>query len=562
MQALLLELAQITSEKIEDLEVKFQSSLESGLSLNKNIENLCSNQPEVLVHVYSKLFGYQIATDLQAYHPEPDYLLKFSLEYSQKNTCMVFRKETHLYFATAHVLESHVFDEVSYALNQKITPLLILARQLDPIFEKAYNLIDEQENSGDLDYADIEKLSQSLDKNDDLLDMANKAPVVKLINSFLAQALKLRASDIHIHPYEQKVVIRFRVDGLLQEALSLPKKVQDAVITRIKVMGKMDVAEKRLPQDGGTNFISGGREVDVRISSLPSVNGERMVLRLQDKTSNIHHLSNIGLLDNDVQKIQELLKMSHGMILVTGPTGSGKTTTLYSMLDQLNTPQRNIITLEDPVELILPGVSQIQIAPKKGLTFASGLRSIVRQDPDVIMVGEIRDLETARTSIQSALTGHLVFSTLHTNDSVSTLTRLIDLGVEPHLINASVLSIIAQRLVRRICPHCIQNQSVSSEELEAMHFCLDEFNGFQLKQGKGCEHCMHTGYIGRVGIYEILFLQGDVKQAISQGASLMDIQKIAEENGLRTLRSDGITKIKEGLTTLEEVFRVTQSSSF
>jgi general secretion pathway protein E len=344
--------------------------------------------------------------------------------------------------------------------------------------------------------------------------------------------------------------------------MNLPKNVQDAFTSRLKVMGKMDIAEKRLPQDGTTSFVAAGREVDVRISSLPSIYGERIVMRLQDKSSGVKQLDAIGLSPPHMNVMNNLMNLSHGIILVTGPTGAGKTTTLYAMMDTLNQPDINIITLEDPVELSLPGISQTQVSHKKGLDFSAGLRSIVRQDPDIIMVGEIRDLETARISIQSALTGHLVLSTLHTNDALSALIRLVDIGVEPSMINASLLGVVAQRLVRTLCPECKVEHPNPESHLKSLGFQHEEFMGATLYKEMGCDACHHKGYNGRTAIYEILVLQDATKAELQNGTTPQKLMAVAKREGFLSLRDDGIEKIKLGLTTPDEVFRVTQASGF
>jgi general secretion pathway protein E len=355
------------------------------------------------------------------------------------------------------------------------------------------------------------------------------------------------------------VQARYRIDGILYDVMRIPKAVQEAVISRIKVMGKMDIAERRVPQDGQTSFVAGGREVDVRISTIPSVNGERAVMRLQDKSTGVYDLRKIGLLEADFEAVRRLITMAHGIVLVTGPTGSGKTTTLYAALKEINSAEVNIITIEDPVEYQLPGISQVQISNKKGMTFATGLRSIVRQDPDVIMVGEIRDLETAGIAIQSALTGHLVFSTLHTNDAPGAVSRLIDLGCEPFLVNSALLAVVAQRLIRRLCLACRETYAPAAEELRAHGLTFERLPGGVLYRARGCAACQNTGYLGRMGIYEVLQIDDVVKEQITQRASAAVIKKSALERGrFTTLRQDGLAKVALGLTSIDEVARVTQ----
>ncbi|OPX95970.1 MAG: Type II secretion system protein E [Syntrophorhabdus sp. PtaB.Bin006] len=368
-------------------------------------------------------------------------------------------------------------------------------------------------------------------------------------------AVQDRASDIHVQPLEHEVRVRFRIDGLLFDIYKLPKRTQNAVVSRIKVMAGLDVAEKRLPQDGRIKIRVNDRGIDVRVSIIPSVYGEQVVMRLLDKSATLVGLDEIGM--SELKKTMvSLISRPQGVFLVTGPTGSGKTTTLYAALKYINTPEKNILTIEDPVEYILQGIAQMQINPKIHLDFAKALRSFLRQDPDVIMVGEIRDEETAEIAIQAALTGHLVFSTLHTNDSASALTRLVDMGVEPYLLTSSITAILAQRLVRKICPHCKIVHEVSEYERELIKAYFR--NGEKtLYKGQGCDYCLNTGYAGRIGIFELLMLTGKVRQMVQEKASSEEIKAQAIRDGMATLREDGLRKAFEGITTLSEVVRVT-----
>jgi general secretion pathway protein E len=377
----------------------------------------------------------------------------------------------------------------------------------------------------------------------------------------LFQALKLRASDIHLQPYIDRLQVRMRIDGVLYDTEAIPKKAQEAIISRIKVMGKMDIAERRLPQDGRASIRIGDGDVDVRISSVPVQNGERVVFRILDKTTKVYSLDQIGLNEGDRKTIKRYINYSHGIIFVTGPTGSGKTTTLYACLDEINSPDLNILTIEDPVEYNLDGISQVQVNTKKGLSFSAGLRSFLRQDPDVMMVGEVRDNETADIAIRAALTGHLVFSTVHTNDSASTVTRMLDIGVEPYLVSSSVLLVIAQRLVRTICPSCKTTLDQIDEKwkfnLEDLRLTPDQFpNG--IHYGRGCHECFNSGFAGRTAIYEVMPIDAVIQEQIVNKASASEIKRGAIQRGLRTLRMDGIEKLLAGITTPEEVLRVTQ----
>ncbi|MBN1421394.1 MAG: type II secretion system ATPase GspE [Planctomycetes bacterium] len=517
---------------------------------------------EVILEVLAEMLDIPLLLSLDGKRADVEYLERVPIEFARHNAAIALATTNGaLEVLTADPLNTYPLDEIGVLLRREVRPILAPRDKILSFVSDAYEMdLSSVDNViGNLDAANLEGITKEVSESEDLADMANKAPIVKLINAMLFQALKQRASDVHVQPYERHVQVRNRVDGILYDVMRIPKAVQEAVISRIKVMGKMDIAERRVPQDGQTSFIAGGREVDVRISTIPSVHGERAVLRLQDKSTGLYDLSKIGLLEGDDRTFRRLIAMAHGIILVTGPTGSGKTTTLYAALKEINSPDRNIITVEDPVEYQLPGVSQVQVSTKKGMTFATGLRSIVRQDPDVIMVGEIRDIETAGIAIQSALTGHLVFSTLHTNDAPGAVSRLLDLGVEPYLVNSSLLAVVAQRLVRRVCRACREAYAPPREELDAYELAPADLAEGALYRARGCAACQETGYSGRMGIYEILEIDDVVKEQIMQRASATAIKKSGIDRGrLRTLRQDGIAKAAMGLTTLVEVERITQ----
>jgi len=409
----------------------------------------------------------------------------------------------------------------------------------------------------DMHGEDTSQILSEIQETGDLLEDTSDAPVVKLVNLMLSQAVKARASDIHIEHSQHALKIRYRVDGILYDMLSPPKHIQSALISRIKIMAKMNIAEKRLPQDGRIEIRIADKSVDIRVSTIPVAFGERVVLRLLDKTSILLNVSDLGMPADRLDQFNRLIRSPHGILLVTGPTGSGKTTTLYAALSTINTTDINIITIEDPIEYQLDGIGQIQVNPKIDLTFAKGLRSIVRQDPDVILVGEIRDLETAEIATQSALTGHLVFSTLHTNDSASATTRLIDMGIEPFLVTSSVTAILAQRLVRVVCKDCKEAYTPDTESLQSIGITPGMAEGKVIYRGRGCPACLDTGYKGRTGIFELMILDEPVRNLILKTSDANAIKQKAVEQGMLTLRQDGAQKVLEGITTIEEVFRVT-----
>ena len=442
------------------------------------------------------------------------------------------------------------FSAYNLVLSTKSAILASINLLFDTNRGSAEELVQNMEEDGRTIISEIEDTA-------DLLEDTSDAPIIKLVNHIISQSIKARASDIHIEPYQDSFKVRYRVDGILYDLLTPPKWIQPALISRIKVMSKLNIAEKRLPQDGRLEVRIGSQNVDVRVSTLPTTFGERVVMRLLNKSEEVLNLKELGLCPEDHELLNRLMTQPNGIILVTGPTGSGKTTTLYSVLSTMIKPDINIITIEDPVEYQLKGISQIQVNPKIDLTFARGLRSIVRQDPDVILIGEIRDKETATIAVQSALTGHLVFSTLHTNDSAGAITRLVDIGVEPFLISSSVVAVIAQRLVRVLCDHCKEAFS-PGVIMESIGITQAQLERHTIYQAKGCEQCFNTGYRGRIGIFEIMHLNDALKTLILKTFDATQIKQYAMQNNMKTLRRSGIAQVLAGKTTIEEVLRVTQ----
>ena len=488
------------------------------------------------------------------------------LSFARAHTMIAIGKEDDgtLTVATAHPFDLHPQDDLESLLPCPVQFVLAPRAEITELVNRAFRHKADgvDEALEDLEDTDIAGLAAELEDSEDLLDSANKAPIIKLVNSVLFQALKLRASDVHFQPYTDRMQVRFRIDGILYDMDSIPKNAQDAVLSRIKVMAKLDIAERRLPQDGRASVRIGDGEVDVRVSLVPTSAGERAVLRLLDKTAKVYTLGEMGLDEHHQKILNSYIKYPHGIILVTGPTGSGKTTTLYASLTEISTGDKNILTIEDPVEYSLDGISQVQVNTKKGLTFSAGLRSFLRQDPDVMMVGEIRDLETAEIAIRAAITGHLVFSTVHTNDAPSTVTRLIDLGLEPYLVSSSLVLVIAQRLVRTLCSACkewcLPNDDQIAQ-LKGMGFDLGQLPDGKLAVSPGCTECFNSGYQGRVAIYEMLPMEEGVRALITEEATASTLKKVAvTELGMRTLRQDGLLKLADGRTSPDEIMRVTQ----
>jgi len=449
---------------------------------------------------------------------------------------------------------------VARTLDRPVTPILAPREVILAAINHAY-----EQRTGQAQ-ALVEKLdrTQVLDElgrlgatREDLLDNAARAPIIKLVNLILFEAVKSDASDVHVQPYEERLMVRTRIDGVLYDSFTLPRAVQEEVVSRVKVMARMNIAEKRLPQDGRATVQVGDRVIDLRIASLPTSFGERVVIRLLDKSARLFDLTELGMDARTLEQFRKLVTLEHGLVLVTGPTGSGKSTTLYAALKQINSKEKNILTLEDPIEYQLDGISQTQVSDKKGLTFAGGLRSVLRQDPDVIMVGEIRDSETATMAIQSSLTGHLVFSTLHTNDAASAVTRLLDLGIEPYLLGSSVMGVLAQRLVRKVCDGCATRYEPTDVELRWLG--VNRAAASNMRVGIGCRACRQTGYRGRVGTFEMLSIDEPVRRLIQSRATASAIKEASVRFGMRTLREDGIVKILAGATTIAEVERVTHA---
>jgi type IV pilus assembly protein PilB len=464
---------------------------------------------------------------------------------------------------------SNVFalDDIRLITGYEIDPMLATADDISSLLGGS-NGDPAGENELQTALADLDGglpgLGEEMDLasagTDEEMDRAtaleDEAPIIRVVNVIIQQAIKDKASDIHVEPDRRGVRIRYRIDGVLHEVMRVPKYVHAPLVSRIKIMGDMNIAERRLPQDGRIHVRHEGHDYDMRVSSLPTVFGEKVVMRILDQSSVMIGLNKLGMFPETQAQLESVIVQPNGMILSTGPTGSGKTTTQYSVLNKINSVERNILTIEDPVEYQLPGLNQVHVNRKAGLTFASAMRSFLRQDPDIIMVGEIRDLETAETAVQASLTGHLVLSTLHTNDAPSAITRLMDMGVEPFLIASSVIGILAQRLGRRICTNCKEQYKPPAEALHRVGFNVDDMDNVVFHRGRGCDQCRHTGYRGRQGIYEMMLINEEVADLTVKRAPLSEIRNAALANGMKTLKMDGFQKVLEGTTTVEEVMRV------
>ncbi|HUR38704.1 MAG TPA: type II secretion system ATPase GspE [Planctomycetota bacterium] len=518
-----------------------------------------------MLRIFGECLGLPVLTRVVEETVPKEFVDKIPVSFARHHNLIALGKVNGtVRVASCAPLDTHPIDELSAMLDRIVEPVLAPRADITALINRAYqaktDVVDEMLE--EFDEGELAGLSKEIEGSQDLLDVANKAPIIKLVNMILFQALKMRASDVHIQPYEEKLQVRYRIDGILYDMMSPPKKIQDAVLSRIKIMGKMDIAERRLPQDGGANVKLGDSDVDIRISSVPTIYGERIVMRLLDKGARLYDLAELGLEGADAETFKRLVDASHGIVLVTGPTGSGKTTSLYAALKTINTIEYNVMTIEDPIEYHLSGISQIEVNSKKGLTFGAGLRSIVRQDPDIIFVGEIRDLETATIAIQAALTGHLVFSTLHTNDAPGAITRLLDLGVEPFLVASSVIGVVAQRLVRMICKHCKADYVPTEREVMGIGLAMKDLTNGTLRKGKGCPYCLNSGYQDRSAIFEIFTVDDLVRDQTIRRVGSTFIKTDAIKRGMRTLRMDGARKVLAGKTTPEEVMRVTQMDTF
>jgi general secretion pathway protein E len=558
---------QITTYLVEKGLIR-QEDLEKILPPNQPLDNLSIEErlissglltEEKFRSAIEEFFGVPFATK-EDFPQEPVLINTLSIQFMKESKFIPARLvDKELTVIMSNPLDFYTIDAIRLATHCDIRVLAGQETEILEAIERSYGvgvtsmekIIEDMDSIPEYQVEDEENV-------DHLRDMASEGPVIRLVNLIISRAIELRASDIHFEPFEDLFRVRYRIDGVLHDVESPPKRLQAAIVSRVKIMAKLNIAERRLPQDGRIMLRVKGKEIDFRVSSVPTIYGESTVLRILDKSTILLDIEELGFPEDTLEGFRELIQRPHGILLVTGPTGSGKTTTLYCILEKINSPEKKIITVEDPVEYQLRGINQIQVKPSIGLTFANALRSIVRQDPDVILIGEIRDAETAEIAIHSALTGHLVLSTLHTNDAPSAITRLIDMGMEDYLLSSTIIGILAQRLVRVACPICQVPYSPDPAILKEMKLDGQNQAGLHIIEVKGCERCSQTGYLGRAGIFEFLPITDRIQKLIQGKRDSNVIKEVARKNGMRTLREDGWIKVKQGITTIPEVLRVTQ----
>jgi len=546
-----------TSVSEEQLQTLMRTSDSKGTPLVELLGKMTFNTPEEALAELCRHLNVDYIKEIPVNDIPVDIVRGIPINYAKTQEVLPFKEEQDRVFVlTTNPLNHKALEDLRVKFGKRVHPLATTSSRI----QDAINRVYEKSTAALEGMEDIE--GEEVDLDDPVIDLLDAgdddAPVIKLVNTLLFRAVKEKASDIHVEPYERDMVVRFRIDGVLFDIFKPPKKLQNAITSRIKVMGNLNIAEKRLPQDGRIPLKLAGKDIDVRLSSIPTAFGERLVMRLQDRSNVVLELQQLGFSPDSLVKIDNLLAKTYGIMLVTGPTGSGKSTTLYACVSKINKPDINIITVEDPVEQRIHGIGQIQVNSKIGLTFASGLRSILRQDPDVVMIGEIRDLETAEIAINASLTGHLVLSTIHTNDSAGAFPRLIDMGCEPFLIATSIMGVGAQRLVRVLCPHCKEPHDPTPVELRSLEISPEMARNATFFKAVGCNHCNQKGYIGRSVIQELMLINDEIRSLIMKRADGATIKKEAIKMGMTTFRDHGIQKVLSGITTIEEVLTSTQ----
>ncbi len=564
---LLVKMGKATPEQVQ---AGLRLQKDKGFRLGEALIELGLVDEATLTEGLAVQLDYPFRKDLPVDEIDISLLEHLQLAFCREKCVLPFsRTDDGILVATYDPLEVAVLDEIRMVLDIEVMPIIVprsvLTNTINAAFDRKSRQLGADLDS--LDEAETPYAEEAAIDINDLLEAGDddEAPVIRFVNSLFVQSVRERASDIHVEPGEKEIVVRFRIDGVLKQVTSPPKRFASSIVTRIKIMAGLNIAEKRLPQDGRIRIKMAGKDIDIRVATAPMVHGERITMRLLDKSAVLLDIRDIGFSEDNLQDLVRLIGRPHGIILVTGPTGSGKTTTLYSALSEINSPDKNILTIEDPVEYQLEGISQMQVNSKIQLSFSLGLRSYLRHDPDVIMVGEIRDVETAEMAIQASLTGHLVFSTLHTNDASGAFTRLTDMGIEPFLVSSSVILSLAQRLVRRLCSKCREPFVPMEDEIVELGLTMDDLSRagghvYRPHVG-GCEHCNHLGYKGRTGIYELLQIEDNIRQLVMNRADAGTIKRTAQANGMRSLRDDGALKVLNGVTSIEEVMRVTQEDA-
>lgn len=556
--AILIEHTSLTAQQLDEALI-YQK--DKNMRLGDALVQLHYLRSEDILHALSVQLGMGYLNQIDADEIPNDLVNMVSINYAKANELVTIkREEGSLVVAIADPTNHMALDDLRILFDMPVKPMIASAGAILDTINIVYNRTPESDSvMSELDDENTDMLEEG--GVEDLLESDDEAPIIRLVNQLLVRAVKQKASDIHIEPFEKDLAVRFRIDGILYDIMHPPKKAQNSIISRLKIMADLNIAEKRLPQDGRIRIKLAGKDIDIRVSSLPTSHGESVVMRLLDRSKVLKTLDTVGFAAKDLENIRELIHKSHGIFLVTGPTGSGKTTTLYAALAEINAPDIKIITVEDPVEYQIPGINQCQVNAKIDMTFAAALRSILRQDPDVVMIGETRDKETAQIAVQASLTGHLVISTLHTNDSASTPTRLIDMGVEPFLVASSLIGVIAQRLIRTVCKACALPHIPTDRELQQCGISRADIEGKKLLKATGCPECLNTGYAGRTAIHEIMKVSDAVRDLIIANADAITIKKAAMRDGMLTLREAAILKMYDGLTTMEEVVVLTQEDT-
>ncbi len=557
---ILLEFTKLTPAQLDE-GLAFQK--EKNLRLGESLTQLGYLNWEDVLRAISLQMGMDYVSEIDPDSIPSDLINTVPINFAKKNDLIPLRREEgHVVIAIADPMNHQALDDLRIVFEAPIKPVIAAAEFIVDAINSCYNRTNDNDSvMSELDADSADMLDQNFVEVEDLLDSDDEAPIIRLVNQLLVRAVKQKASDIHIEPFEKELLVRFRIDGILYTIMSPPKKAQNSIISRIKIMADLNIAEKRLPQDGRIRIKLAGKDIDIRVSALPASHGESVVMRLLDRSKALLSLDQIGFEDRNLLAVRELIGKSHGIILVTGPTGSGKSTTLYAALSEINHPDIKIITVEDPVEYQIHGINQVQVNSKIDMTFGAALRSILRQDPDVVMIGEIRDHETAEIAVQASLTGHLVISTLHTNDTATTPTRLIDMGVEPFLVGSSLIGVMAQRLIRRVCRQCAIPHPLSDLQLQEIGLTREIVQNRSVYKAIGCAECLKTGYAGRLAIHEVMMISDNIREHIIKNLDAVTIRKAAMKEGMVTLREAAIKKMLEGVTTFEEVMMLTQEDT-